>query len=87
MGTLKRIINSKQVTWLSRSPLGNIVFSGIVLGLPTFLVFSYKSYEEGMLSPDRVAYLLFVSTLESVALGLFIWIGVAKPAMDRKSKS
>jgi len=86
MSTFARIINSKQMTWLSRSPLGNMVLSGIVFGLPIFLVFSYKSYMQGILSTDRVAYLFLLASLGSVVLGACIWITVAKPAMDRKSK-
>ena len=86
MSTLKRLIMSKPMTWLSRSLLGNIVLSGIVMGIPTLLAFSYKSYEQGILSPDRVVDLFFIAAVQSAVFGCFVWFAIAKPAMDRKEK-
>jgi hypothetical protein len=63
-----------------------MVLSGLLMGLPTALIFTYKSYVQGILTPDRLAYIFFVCAIESVAFGAFVWVAIAKPAMDRKSK-
>lgn len=86
MSALKQFIMSKPITWLSRSPEGNIVFAGILLGLPMFVIFAYKSYAQGILTADRVAYILFVCALGSIGLGILLWLFIAKPALDRKRR-
>jgi hypothetical protein len=86
MGILKRIVSSKFVTWLSRSLVGNIVFAGLLTGLTTFVVFTYKSYTQGILTMDRVFYVLFIAAAESVFVGSCIWFMVTKPTMNRASK-
>lgn len=86
MSALKKFIVSKPITWLSRSYVGNMVFTGILLGLPMFVIFAYKSYAQGILTPDRIAYIFFVCALGSIGCGMFMWLFISKPALDRKRR-
>lgn len=86
MVTIKRVIGSKAVTWLSRNLSGNVVLGWLFIGLPTFLVFTYQSHVQGILSSDRIVDLLFITSLESGVFGLIMWFAVIKPMLNRKSR-
>lgn len=86
MNILKRTITSRFITWTSRSLIGNIVLFELLFGLPAFSVFSYMDYTRGILTPMRVIFVLVTCIINSIILGVIIWFGVARPAINRRNK-
>src|SRR4051794_31893280 len=84
MNVLRRAVTSRLLTWASRSLLGNVVLFEILLGLPSFVMFSYMDYERGILTPMRMIFVCVICLTEGLMLGAIIWFGVTRPAINRK---
>lgn len=84
MNMFRRTITSKFLTWASRSFFGNVVLFEILLGFPSFIAFSYMDYTRGILTPARVLFVCIVCMIEALILGVIIWFGLTRPAINRR---
>lgn len=84
MNLLRRTVTSRFLTWASRSLLGNVVLFEILLGLPSFVAFSYMDYTRGILAPARMIFVCAICVMEGLILGVIIWFGVTRPAINRR---
>ena len=85
MSILRRTITSKVVTWASRSFLGNLVLFEILLGIPSFIMFSYMDYTRGILRPARVIFVGITCLMEALVLAVMIWFALTRPALKSRA--
>lgn len=86
MKDLKLVVKSKAITWMCRSPWGNVVLFELIFSLPAFGVFSYLDYINKIISVGRLLLVLSVCSLNGIFLGLIIWILVTRPAVKSKER-
>ena len=83
---LKEIVKSPFFNWASRSLIGNIILFEIIMSIPSFIVFSYMDFNNGIFGFPRTLIVAGASALEGLFMGCFIWFFVAKPALKYRRR-
>ena len=81
---IKRFVQSKSITWMSRSLFGNIVLVEVAFGIPLIFIAAYKAYSQNELTAGFLLLAVVLCLFAGGVGGLLFWFGISRSALHTR---